>query len=59
MKNLTIRAFVLTLAITGAVASSVASKAATKNHTVKVAFVDTSTPAPLCSPRSASLCGID
>ncbi|MFC6646696.1 hypothetical protein ACFQBQ_14095 [Granulicella cerasi] len=59
MKNFTVRAFVLTLALTGAVASTVSSKAATKSNTTKVTFLDPSTPAPMCSPKSASLCGID
>jgi hypothetical protein len=54
-----VRAFVLTLALTGAVATSVSS-AATKTHKVTTAsFTDPSNPAPLCNPKSGDDCGID
>jgi len=59
MKSLTIRAFVLTLAIAGAVATSVSSASMHKNMTAKVSFTDPSSPAPLCKPSDPSHCGMD
>ena len=57
MKKLTVRAFVLTLALTGVAATSV-SNAATPKHKA-VAFSDPSGPAPVCMPSSGQTCGLD
>ena len=57
MKKFTVRAFVLTLAITGAAATAV-SNAATPKHKA-VAISDPSGPAPVCAPSSGETCGLD
>ena len=57
MKKLTVRAFVLTLALTGVAATTV-SNAATPKHKA-VAFSDPSGPAPVCMPSSGQTCGLD
>ncbi len=59
MKNFTVRAFVLTLAIAGAVATSVSSASTNKHMTAKVSFTDPTTPAPVCKPSDPSHCGMD
>jgi hypothetical protein len=59
MKKFSIRAFVLTLALTGAVATTVSS-AATKAHKATTAsFTDPGSPMPLCKPNTGDNCGID
>jgi len=57
MKNLTIRAFVLSLVLAGAAATTVSS-AATPAKKAVVA-TDPSGPAPLCLPNSGDHCGMD
>ena len=57
MKKFTVRAFVLTLALTGIAATSV-SNAATPKHKA-IAFSDPSSPAPMCAPSSGDVCGLD
>ena len=57
MKKLTVRAFVLTLALTGAAATTV-SNAATPKHNA-LAFSNPSSPAPVCAPSSGETCGLD
>jgi hypothetical protein len=59
MKNFTIKAFVLTLAIAGAVATSVSSAATSHKHATVVTLTDPSGPAPLCLPNSGNTCGLD
>lgn len=58
MKNLTVRAFVLALAVTGAVATSVTSAAAKTHKIATAAFTEPTSPAPLCKPNSGNTCGI-
>lgn len=58
MKNLTIRAFVLALAITGAAATTV-SKASTPAKAHVAAMTEPGSPTPVCKPSDPSLCGID
>ena len=57
MKKFAVRAFVLTLALTGAAATSIANAATAKHHTV--AFSDPTGPAPVCMPSSGNVCGLD
>ena len=57
MKKFAVRAFVLTLALTGAAATSISNAATTKHHTV--AFSDPTGPAPVCMPSSGNVCGLD
>jgi hypothetical protein len=59
MKNFTIRAFVLTLAIAGAVATSVSSAAISHKHTTVVAMTDPTSPVPICAPSDPTHCGMD
>lgn len=61
MKNFTIRAFALTLAIAGAAATSVSAAAHAKTpSTHKItAMSDPTDPAPMCLPRSGNYCGLD
>jgi len=59
MKNIMIRAFVLSLAVTGFGAATVASHART---TTKASLVTPNTPAsipPLCLPSSGTYCGME
>ena len=57
MQKLTVRAFVLTLALAGIAATSVSS-AATPKHKVS-SFSEPTGPAPVCMPSSGNVCGLD
>ncbi len=58
MKQFTIRAFVLTLALAGIAATSV-SKASTPSKVKVAAMVEPGSSAPLCLPSDPSHCGLD
>lgn len=60
MQKFTVRALVLSLAVVGAVATTVSSQAATQRPGTRTAVLtDTTIPAPVCSPRGTSKCGLD
>lgn len=58
MKNLVIRAFVLTLALSGVAATSV-SKASTPAKAKLAMMTEPGSPAPVCAPSDPSHCGMD
>jgi len=59
MKKFTVRAFVLTLALTGTIATSMKSAAEKTHKVASVSFTDPSGPVPLCSPNGKTSCGIE
>ena len=59
MKNFTVRAFVLTLALAGIAATSVSAATTSKTHKATTSLTDPTGPAPTCAPNSGDTCGLD